>query len=248
LREGEKLPAIILNHGGVGGVSAPYRAVAYELAQRGYVVLASSYRGEQGAEGRSQGAVEFAKGEVIDVLQLTELARGQPFIDSLRIGILGHDQGAAITIQAIGRSNIFKAAVAVSPPLFSGMPEYNYAGMRLLHAMSPQLFGRELSEYQLRRELLQRDSFRFLQRIRAPLLLIGSDQDPGYDDQMRFVSNLQSRGIEHRYLRFPGMPPDFMFSYDDGTRPPRWRESRDDAWREVFSFLEQHVPIVVAAE
>jgi len=246
LRDGEKFPAIILNHGGMQGVSLPYRAVAFELARRGYVVLASSYRGQQGAEGRSQGRVEFAKGEVIDVLQLTELARGQPYIDSLRMGILGHDQGAAITIQAIGRSNIFKAAVAISPPLFSGMPEYNFAGMRLLHEMSPQLFGRELSEYQLRRELLQRDSFRFMQRIRAPLLVIGSDQDPGYEDQMRFVSNLQSRGIEHRYMRFPGMPPDFMFSYDDGTRPPRWRESRDDAWREVFSFLEQHVPLVAA--
>jgi dipeptidyl aminopeptidase/acylaminoacyl peptidase len=246
LREGQKLPAIILNHGGLQGVSLAYRAVAYELARRGYVVLASSYRGQQGAEGRAQGRVEFAKGEVLDVLQLTELARGQPYIDSLRMGIVGEDQGASITIQAIGRSNIFKAAVAISPPLFSGLPEYNYAGMRLLHEMSPQLFGRELSEYQLRRELLQRDSFRFLPRIRTPLLLIGSDQDRGYEDQLRFVSNLQSRGIEHRYLRFPGMPPEFMFSYDDGTRPPRWRESRDDAWREVFSFLEEHVPVVVA--
>jgi dipeptidyl aminopeptidase/acylaminoacyl peptidase len=246
VREGLKYPAIILNHGGLEGVSAPYREVAFELAQRGYVVLASSSRGEQGAEGRSHGAIAFAKGEVLDVLQLVELARSQTFIDPQRMGILGHGQGASITVQAVGRSNIFKAAVAISPPLFSGMPEYGYAGMRLLHEMSPRLFGRELSEYQLRRELLQRDSFRFLQRIRAPLLLVGSDQDPGYEDQLRFVSNLQSRGIDHRYLRFPGIPPDFMFSYDDGTQPARWRESRNDAWREVFSFLEERVPVVVA--
>ncbi len=246
LREGVKFPAIILNHGGTEGVSAPYRAVAFELARRGYVVLASSYRGEQGAEGRSEGRIEFANGEVLDVLQLTELARGQPYIDSLRIGILGYEQGAAITLQAIGRSNIFKGAVAISPTLFSGLPDYNYAGMRLLHAMSPQLFGRELSEYQLRRELLQRDTFRFMPRIRAPLLLIGSDQDPGYEDHLRFVSNLESHGITHRYLRFPGMPPDFMFSYDDGTRPPRWLESRDDAWREVMTFLEEHVPVTAS--
>jgi dipeptidyl aminopeptidase/acylaminoacyl peptidase len=246
VRDGEKYPAIILNHGGLEGVSTPYREVAYELARRGYVVLASSYRGQQGPEGRSQGRIEFAKGEVLDVLQLTELARSQTYIDSLRMGIVGQGQGASITVQAIGRSNIFKAAVAISPTLFSGMPEYGYAGMRLLHEMSPRLFGQELSEYQLRRELLQRDSFRFLQRIRAPLLLVGSDQDHGYEDHLRFVSSLESRGIEHRYLRFPGMPPDFMFSYDDGTQPPRWRESRNDAWREVFSFLEERVPVVVA--
>ncbi len=246
IREDEKYPAIILNHGGLDGVSAPYREVALELARRGYVVLASSYRGEQGSEGRSQGVIEFAKGEVLDVLQLTELARSQTYIDSLRMGIIGHGQGAAITVQAIGRSNIFKAAVAISPPLFSGMPEYGYAGMRLLYEMSPRLFGRELPEYQLRRELLQRDSFRFLPRIRTPLLLVGSDQDPGYEDHLRFVSNLESRGIDHRYLRFPGMPPDFMFSYDDGTQPARWRESRNDAWREVFSFIEERVPVVVS--
>jgi dipeptidyl aminopeptidase/acylaminoacyl peptidase len=180
------------------------------------------------------------------VLQLTELARSQTYIDSLRMGIVGHGQGASITVQAVGRSNIFKAAVAISPPLFSGLPEYGYAGMRLLHEMSPRLFGRELTEYQLRRELLQRDSFRFLQRIRAPLLLVGSDQDPGYEDQIRFVSSLESRGIEHRYLRFPGMQPDFMFSYDDGTQSPRWREQRNDAWREVFSFLETRVPVIVS--
>jgi dienelactone hydrolase len=244
--ERTKYPAILLNHGGLQGVSAPYRAVALELARRGYVVLASSYRGQQGPEGRSQGLVEYAKGEVLDVLQLAELARSQRYIDTMRMGIVGYDHGAAITIQAIGRSNIFKAAVAISPLLFSGMPEYGYAGMRLLQQMSPQLFGRELSEYQLRRELLRRDTFRFLPRIGAPLLLIGSDQDPAHEDQLRFVSNLQSRGIEHRYLRFPGMPTDFMFSYDDGARPPRWGESRDEAWRAVFSFLEERVPVVVS--
>lgn len=243
--EKTKYPAIILNHGSSQGVTAPYRAVAEELARRGYVVLASTYRGQQGSEGHSQGVPEFCKGEVLDVLQLTELARKLPFVDSLRMAILGQGQGASITIQAIGRSNIFKAAVAISPPMFSGLPEYGYAGMRLLHQMSPQLFGRELSEYQLRRELLQRDSFRFLQRIRTPLLLISSDQDPSYEDQIRFDANLQSRGIEHRYLRFPAMPPDFMFAYNDGTQPARWFESREEAWREVFAFLEERVPAVL---
>lgn len=241
-------PAIILNHGGSDGVSAAYRAIALELARRGYVVLASTYRGQQGAEGRSQGLAELCKGEVIDMLQLTELARQLGWVDSLRMGIIGEGHGAAITMQAIGRSNVFRAAVVISPMLFSGSSEYGFAGMRTLNRLSEQLFGRQLSERELIRELRVRDSFRFVPRIQTPVLLIASDADPNYRDQVRLVSALQKYGIEHRFRRFAGLSPDFMTAFDDGTHRVNWRISRDAAWSEVFSFIEERVPLVVEEE
>jgi dipeptidyl aminopeptidase/acylaminoacyl peptidase len=173
---------------------------------------------------------------------MAELARKLSYVDSLRMGILGHEHGAAITLQAIGRSNVFKAAVAVSPPVFSGVAENNFAGTALLRQMSPRLFGHELSDFQLRRELLLRDAFRFMNRIRSPLLMISTDQDPGYDDQARFVSGMEARGLEARHLRYEGLPADFLFSYDDGTQPDAWRAQRNQAWGEIFSFLETHIP------
>lgn len=236
-----KYPAIILNHGSAAGVTAPYRAIALDLARRGYVVLASTYRGRAGAEGRSQGRPEFAKGEVIDVLQLAALGRKLEYVDSLRMGILGDGEGGAITLQTIERSNIFRAAVAVSPPVFSGMAENNYAGLSYLREHSQQVFGRELSDAELVRELSSREMFRNARRIRTPLLLITSNTDLNHAAQMEFVGELKQFNVDHRLLDYQAMFPDFMTAADNGERPPDWSQIRDTAWTEVFAFLDQRL-------
>jgi dipeptidyl aminopeptidase/acylaminoacyl peptidase len=239
-----KHPAILLSHGSEEGVTAPYRAVALELARRGYVVLASTYRGRQGPEGRSEGRREFGKGEVIDVLQLTELARKLDYVDTQRMGIIGEGLGGAITLQAIGRSNVFRAAVLISPLVFSGAPEHGFPGMRLFGARSEEFFGRQLSESELIRELRQRDCLRFTSRIKSAVLLIASEQDPGYQDQLRLVGALERYGIEHSVLRFPNVPADFMLSYDSGADSAEWLEARERAWAELFRFVQIYVPVV----
>lgn len=243
IREDEeiKYPVIILNHGSAAGVTASYRAVALDLARRGYVVLASTYRGRAGPEGRSEGSPEFAKGEVIDVLQLMALGRKLEYVDSLRMGVLGEGDGAAITLQTIERSNIFRAAVVVSPPVFSGMAENGYAGLAYLRERSQQVFGRELSDSELVRELLAREMFRNARRIRTPLLLITSNTDLNYQAQLQFVAELKKFSVEHRLLDYPAMFPDFMTAADNGERPPNWNEIRDTAWGEVFAFFDERL-------
>jgi dipeptidyl aminopeptidase/acylaminoacyl peptidase len=243
IREDEeiKYPVIILNHGSAAGVTAPYRAVALDLARRGYVVLASTYRGRAGAEGRSEGAPELAKGEVIDVLQLMALGRKLEYADSLRMGVFGDGDGAAITLQAIERSNIFRAAVVVSPLVFSGMAENGYAGMAYLRERSQQVFGRDLSDSELVRELMAREMFRNARRIRTPLLLIASNTDLNYQAQMQFVAELKKFSVEHRLLDYPAMFPDFMTAADNGGRPPNWNQIRDTAWGEVFAFFDERL-------
>ncbi len=232
-------PLVILNHGSPGGVGAPYRAIALELASRGYVVLASTYRGRAGIEGRSQGVAELAKGEVLDVLQLTELGRRLEYVDSLRMGIIGEGDGAAITLLAIERSNVFRVAVAISPPIFSGLAEFGFAGRKILKKRSRSLFGRELEQNDLLRELYARDMFRFLPKITTPLLLIAASSDPSYRDQLRFVEQLSAHGIEHQLLAYPGLFPEFMTAVDDGNRPPEWRQIQYAAWTEIFSALDK---------
>ena len=113
-----RYPAIILCHDGPWGVSRSYRDFAIEMAKRGYVVAASSYRGNRGLEGQSQGSREFGKREVIDVLQLTQLIRKEEYVDSLRMIIIGQGEGGLIAAQSIGRSNIFRGAILMSPVFF----------------------------------------------------------------------------------------------------------------------------------
>jgi dipeptidyl aminopeptidase/acylaminoacyl peptidase len=236
-----KYPAIILNHGSAAGVTAPYRAIALDLARRGYVVLASTYRGQAGAEGRSEGRAEFAKGEVIDVLQLTALGRKLEYVDNLRMGVLGDGDGAAITLQTIERSNIFRAAVVVSPPVFSGMAENNYSGMAYLRERSQQVFGRELSDAELVRELSAREMFRNARRIRTPLLLITSNTDLNYPAQLEFVAELKQFNVDYRLLDYQAMFPGFMTASGNGERPPNWNQVRDTAWTEVFAFFDERL-------
>jgi dipeptidyl aminopeptidase/acylaminoacyl peptidase len=178
---------------------------------------------------------------VIDVLQLAALGRKLEYVDSLRIGILGDGDGAAITLQTIERSNIFRAAVAVSPPVFSGMAENNYAGMAYLRERFQQVFERELSDSELVRELSAREMFRNARRIRTPLLLITSNTDLNHPAQLEFVGELKQFNVDHRLLDYQAMFPDFLTAADNGDRPPNWNQVRDTAWTEIFAYFDERL-------
>lgn len=235
-------PAIVLAHGSERGVTEPFREIVYEFARRGYVAMAPSFRGHRGVEGISQGAKEYAKGEVLDLLQAAQLMRKLPYVNSLRMAVVGFDHGASVTVQAAGRSNIFQAAVAVSPALFSGSPDFSFAGMHRLRSIYRREHGRDLSERELMRELRQRDAFRLIRRFQTPLLLLTHDGDAAYNDQRRFVDLLRKNEKEAYLHSYGGVFPGFLTAADDGTRPPLWAETCDRAWTALFDFIETRIP------
>jgi dipeptidyl aminopeptidase/acylaminoacyl peptidase len=235
-------PAIILCHGSSQGVTPAYREVAMEFARRGYVTAASSYRGQRGLAGQSEGSREYAKGEALDVMQLAQLVRKLEYVDSQRMAIWGQAEGGSIAAQVIGRSNIFGAAVLVAPALFSGMPDYRYAGLRRLASLTAQITGRQMSDGMLVRELRARDTFYNVAKIKASTLIIAPDNDPGAQELALWVAALRGVGVEHRLLPYPGMFPEFMTAADNGLRPPNWAESREAAWANTFNWIETYVP------
>ena len=235
-------PAVILCHGSAQGVTKAYREVALELARRGYVVAASTYRGQRGLAGHSQGKREYAQGETLDVLQLAQLVRKLEYVDSQRMAIWGQAEGGSIAAQIIGRSNIFKAAVLVAPALFASTPQYRYAGMHRLAALTAQINGREMSSGEIIRGLRARDAFYGIAKINTPTLIIAPENDPGRQEQEMWVDALRRHGVEHRVLRYPGMFMDFMTAADNGLRPPNWDASREAAWANTFNWIESYVP------
>jgi dipeptidyl aminopeptidase/acylaminoacyl peptidase len=235
-------PAVIICHGSTQGVTPAYREVAMEFARRGYVAVASSYRGHRGLSGQSEGSREYAKGEAIDVMQLTQLVRKLEYVDSMRMAIWGQGEGASIAAQVIGRSNVFRAAVLAAPALFSGTPQYHYAGLRRLASLTTQITGRQMTDGQLVRELRARDAFYNVSKIQTRTLIIAPENDPGAQDLSLWVNALREAGVEHRLLTYPGMFSDFMTAADNGLRPPNWSESRENAWANTFSWIESYVP------
>lgn len=113
---GTKLPVIIYNRGGNAGYSAiTPQAVLHNLAplaDMGYIVLASQYRGVDPSAPAEMGVDEFGGSDVRDVLRLVELAREMPEADADNIFMFGASRGAMMTFLAL-REGAPVRAVAV---------------------------------------------------------------------------------------------------------------------------------------
>ncbi|MEO8590142.1 MAG: prolyl oligopeptidase family serine peptidase, partial [Flavobacteriales bacterium] len=77
------------------------------VARWGYVVVGTTYRGNDGGEGKE----EFGGADVHDVLNLLPLLEQVPEADTARIGIFGGSRGGMMAYMALTRTTRFKAAV-----------------------------------------------------------------------------------------------------------------------------------------
>ena len=105
-----KYPCVIWNRGGnrefgMNRFSTLVYVLA-PLAQKGYVVIASQYRGVEGGEGME----EFGGAEVNDILNLPDVLGEIPKTDTSKIGMYGWSRGGMMTYLALTRTDRIKAA------------------------------------------------------------------------------------------------------------------------------------------
>lgn len=107
-------PVMVMNHGGFEGLGGEWNGgTCRGLAEQfGYVVVQSSYRGEDGSDGR----IEICLGEVDDVLAMLDVALQQPYADRRRVVMWGGSHGGCITTRAFQRGAPVHAAVDVFGP------------------------------------------------------------------------------------------------------------------------------------
>lgn len=114
-RSGAGLPVLVFNHGGASGLGDEWNnptGLCANGARAGFVVAASSYRGEDGSEGE----IELCLGEVDDVIRMIEVARAQPYASTEDVGMLGFSHGGCIALMALAEGARVKSATAVFPP------------------------------------------------------------------------------------------------------------------------------------
>jgi len=116
-RAGAPHPAVIFNRAGHLDLNALRGPELVPLVERGFVAIASQYRGNTGGEGRE----EYGGAEVNDVLNLVLLLRGLPEVDPDRIGMMGWSRGGTMTYLALKQETLrgtrdIKAAVAIGAP------------------------------------------------------------------------------------------------------------------------------------
>ncbi len=107
----EKLPCVIYNRGGNKefGKLNEYKAVFIlaQMANWGYHVAASQYRGNDGGEGKE----EFGGKDVNDILNLIPLFDNIKNADTSKMGIYGWSRGGMMTYLTLTKTNKFKAAI-----------------------------------------------------------------------------------------------------------------------------------------
>jgi dipeptidyl aminopeptidase/acylaminoacyl peptidase len=171
---GKKLPVVIFNRGGndSGGNSrvSLYKLIL-PLAEQGYIVLASNYRGSKFSEGKD----EYGGKDVNDVLRLIDIVDTISFADKTRVGMVGWSRGAMMTLQAARKSNKIKTAAVVAGPVdyFSSLKRRPGLEKRVIARLVPNLGEMRKAE------LEKRSAIFWLEEINheMPILIMHGKED-----------------------------------------------------------------------
>lgn len=111
-----KYPLIMYNHGGFTGLGSIDKKAIFYLVDEGYVVMASAYRGEKGPDGKSEGNIELAKGEVNDILNLLECGKKLPQVNAKKICFVGGSHGGVNSLLAAERNKDVSCVLEYAGP------------------------------------------------------------------------------------------------------------------------------------
>ena len=195
-------PVIIFNHGGVmqwGRIILPEVLEFHRLAERGYIVVASNYRGEGGSEGKPS----MDGGDVNDVLALLKLIDTLPNADRTRIGMWGFSRGGLVTYGALTRTDRIAAAVIVGGPT-------DLADASRRAEFDEHVYPHVIADYARDKDaaLARLSPIRWPERLAAktPILLLQGGDDPRVPpgDALRMALSLQQLKRSFRLKLYEG--------------------------------------------
>lgn len=105
-----KYPCVIFCRGGhedFGQIDVLYTSVLADIANHGYVVIASQLRGTPGSEGKD----EFGGADTLDVINCIPALSYLPKADTSRIGLYGISRGGMNALQVLRSQKRIRAAV-----------------------------------------------------------------------------------------------------------------------------------------
>lgn len=162
------LPVIIYNRGGnreYGKIKDTFAKVYFGyIAQKGFVVLASQYRGNDGGEGRE----EFGGSDVNDVLRLIDIVKETDYMDENRIYMIGASRGGMMTYICCRKSDDIQAA-AIHAGVSNCIDQYNYRG-NSMKSVYKSLIGYTPEENE--QEYIDRSAVFWANEIDVPLYIV----------------------------------------------------------------------------
>ncbi|MCA1010571.1 alpha/beta hydrolase family protein [Halobacillus halophilus] len=192
------LPLLIFNRYGnqeYGKIDEKILATYLSLwANKGYVVLASQYRGNDGGEGKE----EFGGADVNDVLNLVQAAEELPNVDVENKVMLGLSRGGMMTYLAIKDGVDMKAAAVVG-----GITDlFNFYEERVVvRGMLDELVG---DPEENREAFEKRSAVYWPDQLDVPLLIMHGEDDWKVPvEQARELSSKLSReNADYEYVEY----------------------------------------------
>jgi len=206
-------PVIIFNHGGTmqwGRIVLADLLEFVRLAERGYIVFASAYRGEGGSDGEPS----LDGGATRDVLSLIELIDHVPAADADRIGVWGASRGGSLTYDLLSRTDRIDAAIIQAGPT------------DLVHAPRRAEFDEHVYPYTIADYESDKDGIlaalspiewpeRLSPRTQILLLHGTADERVQPEDTIRMALALQGLGRPYRLKVYDGGSHSLMENWND---------------------------------
>ena len=170
------------------------------MANEGYVIAASQYRGNGGGEG----AEEYGGSDINDVLNLIPLLGAQPKADTSRLGMFGWSRGGMTSFLTLKREQRFKA-VAV------GGPSTNLVQSIIDRPELDVWWSKFIPDYNTDKKkaiLKKRSAVYWVDQLpkNIPLLILQGTADIAVNpaENIKFLNELQKHEMNYRFVMFEG--------------------------------------------
>ena len=228
---GGRSPVVLAVHGGPEAQERPeYRPLYQYLCSRGIAVMATNIRGSTGYGKHYQRLIhrDWGGGDLADLDHAVRWLRARDWVDADRIGVFGGSYGGFATLSCVTRlPEYWAAAVDIIGP--SNLVTFVKAVPPTWRRQMARWVGDPDSEVDF---LLERSPMTYVEKVRAPLLIIQGAHDPrvvkAESDQM--VERLRNLGREVEYVVFD----------DEGHGFTR-RSNELRAWRLAADWLVRHL-------
>jgi dipeptidyl aminopeptidase/acylaminoacyl peptidase len=218
-----KLPILVYNRGGfqeMGKLDTWNLLDFYGFAARGFIVVASQYRGNDGGEGQDQ----VGGADVADVTNLMALARQLPDADSNNVFMYGLSRGGMMTFLALRQGVAINAAAVVGAMYDLEALQKHLPNMMARAGTLIPGFDQRGSEI-----LRERSVLNWSHEIHVPVLIIhgANDANVPVAEALAFATQLNAR--HHRY--------ELIVYADDGHEV---MESRRDRDARIVAWFDRH--------
>ena len=236
-KQGEKLPMLILPHGGVHADFTTYHThIIRELIAQGYVVVAPDYRGSTGYGKGFYELIDYGGREVDDIHASTTWAlENFDFVDPRRVGLIGWSHGGLIVLMETFAHPKDYACVFAGMPVSDLVMRMGYLDQDYRDLYSaPYHIGKSVREDIA--EYKRRSPVWHVEKLEAPLLIHTNtnDEDVNVIEVEHLIQALKAAGKKFEYKVYDDAPGGHSADRLDTTFA---RQAR----AEVYAFLARYL-------